>query len=117
MEQLVMRTASPFVLTLASCFLIGTSGGCGRSVPVNASPAAPTSPLPTSIDVPRVPHVDCLIDEFGIAQKAIVIERGIRCQDHLPEGSPTGEPLRFFWPYYIHETRVEDGATYYKVGD
>jgi hypothetical protein len=57
-----------------------------------------------------------LQNEFGIQRKVIVIERGVRCLNR-PGGELTGQPLRFFWPYFVFETWPAQGEPrYYRVG-
>lgn len=65
----------------------------------------------------RLPGMECLVNQFGIRRKVLIVERGVRCLESAGGGNLTGQSLRFFQPYFVFEVYPADGAAeYYRIG-
>ena len=64
-----------------------------------------------------MPAAECRVNPFGIHEKVLVVERGVRCREHIPDGPLAGPALKFFWPYFVHDVSGEGTEAFYLVGD
>ncbi len=105
---------------LAVLGLTSAVAGCQKQALVPDGPrdkAAPALSVPPVKDTPAVPSTDCLVDEFGIRQKVLIVERGVRCRASAPAGGLVGDPTRFYWPYFLHAVQKVGEDVWYQIGE
>jgi len=95
---------------------------CGYSCKGKVKPESlltPSSVGPVAIPQEEMPNMDnptqCLTNENGIRQKAIITRRGVSCSQE-PGGVEDGFDLDYFHSYFVFETVEVNGIIYYRVG-
>jgi hypothetical protein len=92
----------------------------GCSTPAANQPASDPTPGPTKPQEqgkPPRPNNQCLLDEFGIHRKVLITERGVRCRASQPGGEFVGNPLNFYWIYFVFDAVGSGESAWYQVGE
>ncbi len=107
------------LLFLSAALLGLASIGCRNSRPGGAQAPPPGPGVgPQSAAAPRQRlAAQSRVNKFGIREKVLIVERGVRCRASLPDGPLSVGALKFFWPYFVHNVSGEGMGAFYQVGD
>jgi hypothetical protein len=90
--------------------------GCSQTGPKQPQPEPPNVVVAQPQTLAQ-PGSQCLLDEYGIQRKVVITERGVRCRATQPNGAFVGDPLKFFWIYFVFEAIGTGDTAWYRIGE